>query len=708
MIWLIRAAGCVLLAMACGCGGGGNGTGGAGAGSATGGGASGAGGSDGAGGSGGPGGGAAEELPLQWTKIDPVRTVGNVFGNQLYGFNRLFVTSKDTVLGTAVGQDSEGLFRSTDRGATWTGVTNNGVGPGGGTDLLGELMPIDLTVRAEAGGRLFALSWYRGRTNDTSGGLYVSEDDGVTWSALIDEGGPAIGELLVVNAERLLVTTVEGVKQSTDGGRTWEFLGPAIGQFQGITLDRNGAVHVASSAVVARKNPEERWFEYLVGEDLTRPARGLVFLESMADGTLLGSDTSQHMVRSRDYGDSWTIVPGMEPIGEPHQLVQLRSGSHVGVTASGLWYSHDYGSSWAKLRAPEPGPWSTAAQLSDGSLLVSWYHSDFGSTKGRLYISAPFAGEAPASSAPAVVRPDTCKDGALSEGEERTDCGGVCGMCEDWTLHGSAAHRGIFVSSTGRWYSQGVLGRLDGSDDEGNTWRALADSFAVPQVEQAGRLYALVPGYLQVSDDDGETWSLIAGEGMPANPRQLAVMPDGHIFGFFDDGIFGSADGQSWDWLLRNVSWARLLVGPDQRLLAVHDHGVGRMNAAQDELEPVELQGIGRPLQNVVIAGDTIYAVSEAELFVTNETFATFTSKGMLPRGAAEIFAGPHGELITYTPSTGPDLAFHISRDGGATWQPRNAGLPGLVDAVVAQRPDGGLMVACLSGIYRSAPISAW
>ncbi|XYI02127.1 hypothetical protein ACMHYB_21065 [Sorangium sp. So ce1128] len=78
-----------------------------------------------------------------------------------------------------------------------------------------------------------------------------------------------------------------------------------------------------------------------------------------------------------------------------------------------------------------------------------------------------------------------------------------------------------------------------------------------------------------------------------------------------------------------------------------------------------------------VVRANTIYAVSQGELFVTDETFATFTSKGMLPRGIADVFVGPHGELITYASSMGSDLAFHISRDEGATWQPRNAALPG-------------------------------
>ncbi len=80
MIWLVRAAGCVLLAMACGCGGGGNRTGGAGAPAAR----PEAGRAapaartapaapDGAGGPEARRAAPTEELPLQWTKIDPVR-----------------------------------------------------------------------------------------------------------------------------------------------------------------------------------------------------------------------------------------------------------------------------------------------------------------------------------------------------------------------------------------------------------------------------------------------------------------------------------------------------------------------------------------------------------------------------------------------------------------------------------------------------------
>jgi len=73
------------------------------------------------GGSGGTGGGlGGMPIELTWTKLDPKLASPDGTLVRGYGYENLFVTSKDTVLGTRSSIGPSGLFRSVDHGLTWT------------------------------------------------------------------------------------------------------------------------------------------------------------------------------------------------------------------------------------------------------------------------------------------------------------------------------------------------------------------------------------------------------------------------------------------------------------------------------------------------------------------------------------------------------------------------------------------------------------
>ena len=103
-----------------------------------------------------------------------------------------------------------GVFRSTDRGATWTPLA----------DHYAPLLK-DLTVSFNA----LALSPNFARDNTLlvghSGGLWQSTDRGETWAPI--DGGPAATQFaFALDGSMVFAIDTYGVHRSTEGGMTWQ------------------------------------------------------------------------------------------------------------------------------------------------------------------------------------------------------------------------------------------------------------------------------------------------------------------------------------------------------------------------------------------------------------------------------------------------------------------------------------------------------
>lgn len=142
---------------------------------------------------------------------------------------RLVVSPDFARDGTLYALSQRGVFRSTDRGATWTSLA----------DRYAPLLK-DLTVSFSA----LAVSPNFARDNTVlighSSGQWRSTDRGETWTKI--EGGPPATRLTYTpNGSIVFAVNYDGVQRSTDGGLTWQLFN------DGLDLGNSGVAEVQTN-----------------------------------------------------------------------------------------------------------------------------------------------------------------------------------------------------------------------------------------------------------------------------------------------------------------------------------------------------------------------------------------------------------------------------------------------------------------------------
>ncbi|RMH20155.1 MAG: sialidase [Acidobacteria bacterium] len=214
--------------------------------------------------------------------------------------------------------------------------------------------PVGNRVPAVVGEAGNPLVYYAGTA---SGGIFKSEDGGVSWRPIFDEQPAAsIGALAVAPSDpnvvwagtgetfiRSNVSIGNGVYRSTDRGKTWQHRG----------LEKSGRI---GRIVVHPDDPDVAY--------------------AAALGHCYGPQEERGLYRTRDGGETWERVlfagpdaGAIDVVMDPSnprilfaatwQFVMSTSGRTSGGPASGLFTSRDGGDSWTRLEGnglPEP-PW---------------------------------------------------------------------------------------------------------------------------------------------------------------------------------------------------------------------------------------------------------------------------------------------------------------------------------------------------------------
>jgi len=540
---------------------------------------------------------AGGELPEpDWVGLGP-------FGGDVEGVAESPTAAGVVLAGIAPAGGSGGaLWRSTDGGATWAIVPD-----------LDETSVHDVEFAADG-------TAYVG----TIDGVWESNDDGQTWSALdlgigvndqtLDvELSPFNADTLFAGVADAIGSQLQNVLRSTDGGASWEDVTPA------------GAAGTSCTGIEINPNDE----------DVVYAAFG-------------GAFGGGEFWVSTDGGTSWVNRSAGLPVGPPLQDVE-HDGSRVLVSGGllfgsqnfGLWASDDDGQTWTEL---SDGTWPSlvinAIALdpndADRILVGSAGSGAFESTDAGATWAFGIGGSGGLSLLGARFAPgssDVIYLGASSVGVVKSEDGGAS----------------FDPSSAG-------IGAL-------NTVSLVANP--VNGNELAVAFQGLNDGGVFTSTDAGTTWELADLPGTRFNT--VAFAPDGTLYAVSDGPTTIAPEGL----YRRNPDDTWTSIGPDQGDLF------------ESELFPV---AFSENDPDLIFTGGSDFGVAGAEPTVWRTTDAgenwekvyegpieneDVTDIEILPGGSDQTLVASFTDFGS-NPQTGGVLH---STDGGATWGDSSTGL---------------------------------
>ena len=440
----------------------------------------------------------------------------------------------------------DAIFRSTDGGITWNQA---------------HQLPQGTILRAMAvhpGGALFVGVEFFGMQGNRGGRVLRSLDDGVTWTAVL-QTDRAVWSLAVSPAGRIFAGTENRVHYSDDG-TTWQSLELSGGRVQTLSSSTAGRLLAGTKTdgVLYSDDDGATWSQSPLPavdvRNLFITGNGDIY----ANGVDPGLDEFFGIFRSRDRGESWTLLDPPAPDAAAWIILAIGPENYLYASAvSALYRSTDAAQTWEKLADFEPSALGFSAR---GDLLAAigvWGLSR--SADGGLTWQSTSLNDM-IILAFALTGNGTLFAGGLGGVYRSTDHG------MNWTTVLSLEtmvtalavnSRDHIFAGTAR-FSSGVGtytgGRLYRSTDGGQTWEQLplppaTVSFILITPED--HLYvaawhdpfAGTAGGIFFSADDGTTWSKVMS-GLPAEDvLTLALSPDGYLFaGTEGAGVFRSVD----------------------------------------------------------------------------------------------------------------------------------------------------------------------
>jgi photosystem II stability/assembly factor-like uncharacterized protein len=383
------------------------------------------------------------------------------------------------------GTDGSGVFRSTDKGATWNPV-NIGL----------RRMYIESLV-SNAKGDIIAGTY----------GVYKSTDDGATWnqttlvandvpSLAISKSGPFSGNIFA--------GTGAGVYRSTDGGDTWIQVGIADIGVSAIAADASGNIFASSAGYGVFRSTDNgnNWDEVNTGLDNTTILS--LAINSTADlfvGTIGG------VFRSTDRGENWSEVnTGLRNTYVQSLAITPQGDIFAGTFGDGVYRSTNNGSTWTSLGA-------VMQNTSVKAIIVSSTGQIFAGGNSMTLLHSTDNGQTWATTVVARILAITTALAVRPGGD----------------IFAGTGDNGIFRSR-----------------DNGSTWDLVAlrdslDYVGALAVDAQGYIFAGGWGSVYRSTDGGQSWSATLFSDRSIG--SIAVSPNGHIFAGAGQGVFRSTDG---------------------------------------------------------------------------------------------------------------------------------------------------------------------
>ena len=231
-----------------------------------------------------------------------------------------------------VGTEGAGVFRSTDRGNSWTPV-NTGLHYEPGEGFTGVTAFAQKTDTFYAG------------TRDT---LYASTDGGNRWHPVPNFRNPESISGIVIIGDRIYVGTLNtGVWYSDDDGNSWLQMNDGFIPRSIRELSSVGTTLIAgTNGGVFRKRVNEDALTAINDDFIGQQVDSFA---AMGDLLYVGVGNRPELFRSNDEGDSWTRITAKEMRHTITALAAFGATLYAGTHGSGVFRSDDKGNSWTAV-----------------------------------------------------------------------------------------------------------------------------------------------------------------------------------------------------------------------------------------------------------------------------------------------------------------------------------------------------------------------
>jgi photosystem II stability/assembly factor-like uncharacterized protein len=435
------------------------------------------------------------------------------------------IPSSNTILAMAIGGT---VLRTTDAGGTWQQSTSNG---GWNTDIV------------RVGSSLFMGASY---------GVHVSTDDGVSWT--LSPGSPHyVVDIMTIADTAIVVASMDqGLNVTRDAGSTWQRL---TSDDIGWLIDLQPTSNPSEFYVASRTPADTERMIYRTtdgGVTWTRealPARATVTtLGINAEGAPVAG-TSVGIVARDAASGLWSLVapPPASPVWVS-VMTPSDAGEYFAVNSDGVFRTTDDGVTWERsVRGMNAATVFNVAAAPNGDVYAQSGHglyrsTDLGASWDRTSLVANGSGMMVTPSGTLLVD---------ANGLHRSTDHGATWTRPDLTM---AQTEWILVSMevapNGDLWVMGPGSGLLRSTDDGVTWELRSDSarfgrHATLTIAPNGDLVTLSPSsHLQRSSDLGATWTQI-GESFD-EPSVMDFSQAGVLWlGYYQASYFDAASRMS-------------------------------------------------------------------------------------------------------------------------------------------------------------------
>lgn len=240
-----------------------------------------------------------------------------------------------------------GVFRSTNRGVTWTSV-NNGI-----TNL-------NITFLVASGSQLIAGTF--------PNAIFISNNQGANWTEVHTEFTGSYGlSALAVSGSNIYTNNGEDIYRSTNNGVSWIKVGRTPLAITSLTGDGSVLLAGNHSGVLSSIDNGASWKTFgLLGKHVTAI--------SQSSKTIIAGTDSGDIFLSPDNGISWNAAkPGLLKSAISSFAI---SGDTIFVAShsDGVFRSVDHGATWTEVNEGLTDKSITGISIIDGDVFVATYY----------------------------------------------------------------------------------------------------------------------------------------------------------------------------------------------------------------------------------------------------------------------------------------------------------------------------------------------